>query len=113
MPDIRHIYSVRVFFEDNPSEFKIRPILIIEVDHDSALFTITEITSSLPKVPPTFHDRFKEPIINWRRAGLTEPSCVKTHKIYRIEQDKLLKFIGKVPARDFDRIVAKIIDINS
>ncbi|KUO73230.1 MAG: hypothetical protein APF81_14015 [Desulfosporosinus sp. BRH_c37] len=50
-----------IFFEDNPSEFKIRPILIIEVDPDSALFTIAEITSSQPKIPPTYHDRFKEP----------------------------------------------------
>jgi len=66
-----------------------------------------------PTVPPTYHDRFKEPIINWRRAGLTEPSYVKTHKIYRIGQDKLLKLVGKVTAHDFDRILAKIIDVHS
>ena len=113
MPDIREIYRVKVFFEDNPSEFKTRPILIIEVDPDSTLFTITEITSSQPKVPSTYHDQFKEPIINWRRTGLTEPSYVKTHKIYRIEQDKLLEFVGEVPCLDFDRILTRIIEVNS
>ncbi|MHB1405546.1 MAG: type II toxin-antitoxin system PemK/MazF family toxin [Desulfitobacteriaceae bacterium] len=113
MPDIREIYRVKVFFEDNPSEFKIRPILIVDFDTDSALFTITEITSTQPKVPPTYHDRFKEPIINWRRAGLTEPSYVKTHKIFRIEQDKFLEFVGEVPGLDFDRILARIIEVNS
>ncbi|MEL7658597.1 MAG: hypothetical protein AAGU75_22120, partial [Bacillota bacterium] len=82
MPNIREIYRVRIFFEDDPTQFKTRPILIIDVDSDSELFTITEITSSMPKNPPTYHDRYKEPIINWRRSGLNEPSYVKTHKIY-------------------------------
>jgi hypothetical protein len=41
MPNIKEIYRVKIFFEDNPSEFKIRPILIIDVDPDSGLFTIT------------------------------------------------------------------------
>lgn len=113
MPDLREIYRVKIYFEDDPSQFKIRPILIIDVDSDSGLFTITEITSSKPKVPPTYHDQYKEPIINWRRAGLTEPSYVKTHKIYRIEQDKLLEFVGEVPGIDFDRILDRIIEVNS
>lgn len=110
MPDIREIYRVKIFFEDNPFEFKIRPILIIDVNLDSGLFTITEITSSQPKVPPSYYDQFKEPIINWRRAGLTEPSYVKTHKIFRVEKDKLLEYVGKMPSHDFDRILARIIE---
>ena len=113
MPDIREIYRVKVFFGENPSEFKIRPVLVIDADPDSRLYTITEITSSPPRVPPTYHDQFKEPIINWRRAGLTEPSYVKTHKVFRVEQDKLLQFVGEIPGADFDRILDRIIEVNS
>lgn len=44
---------------------------------------------------------------------MTEPSYVKTHKIFRIEQDKLLEFVGEILGRDFDRIIARIIEANS
>ena len=59
MPNIGDIYSVEIFYDDNPSESKIRPVLVIDVEDNICLFV--EITTTSPKTPPTYYDQFKEP----------------------------------------------------
>ncbi len=108
------IYSVRIFYEDNTQEYKNRPVLIINVEEDLVNFyTVAEITKSAPSNPPRYYDRFKEPILHWRKSGLKSPSYVKTHKIHKIPEDKLLKFCGELEENELIRILYRIVEVNT
>lgn len=113
MAYIGDIYSVRVFYDDNPSQYKTRPVLVVNVEEGLSLYTIAEITRTSPKTPPTYFDQFKEPIFDWRKAGLNSPSYVKTHKIHRVPEDKLLKFCGALESNELIRILNRIVEVNT
>lgn len=113
MASIGDIYSVRIFYDDNPSQYKTRPVLVVNLDKELNLYTIAEITRTGPKTPPTYFDQFKEPIFYWRRAGLNSPSYVKTHKIHRVPEDKLLKYCGELESIELIRILNRIVEVNT
>ena len=113
MAGIGDIYSVKIFYEDDPSQYKTRPVLVVDVEEELSLYTIAEITRTSPKNPPTYFDQFKEPIFDWRRAGLNSPSYVKTHKIHRVPEDKLLRYCGELGSNELVRILNRIVDVNT
>ncbi len=116
MADIKDIYLVKIYYEDNQKHFKNRPVVIINKNTNEAeeeLYTISEITSSKPKTPPSYYDEFKEPIIKWKKAGLDKMSFVKSNKLHLVKSDKLYKKIGVMENDDFFRIVKRIIEENS
>ncbi len=113
MANIGDIYSVKIFYDDNPSQHKTRPVLVVNVEEELGLYTIAEITRTGPKNPPTYFDQFKEPIFDWRRAGLNSSSFVKTHKIHRVPEDKLLKFCGELEGNELVRILNRIVEVNT
>lgn len=88
-------------------------MLIINYLHEDNTYVIAEITKTKPKIPPTYYDQFKEPIEKWKQAGLHEKSYVKTHKLHRIESDKLINRIGKTDTTDFNNIIERVIEVNS
>lgn len=110
MANVGDIYTVEIFFEDFPDQSKLRPVLIVDVEDNLYLFA--EITSTPPKAPPTYFDRFKEPIHSWREAGLLNPSYVKTHKLHRAQEDKLLIYRGKLEGAKLITILNRIIEVN-
>ena len=72
MPDPRDIYLVKIYYKGQTGTFKTRPVLLIN-NLANDWVTIAEITSVPPKLPPSYYDKFKEPIINWIDCGLTSP----------------------------------------
>lgn len=113
MAGIGDIYSVKVFYNDNPSQYETRPVLVVNLEEVLGLYTIAEITRTGPKTPPTYFDQFKEPIFDWKRAGLISPSYVKTHKIHRVPEDKLLKYCGELESNELVRILNRIVEVNT
>lgn len=69
------IYWIGVGYEDSPGESKVRPAIIVS-EEDDALLILVATTSVPPHDPPKYHDQFKIPILNWRKAGLLKPSWV-------------------------------------
>jgi len=116
MADIRDIYVVRIYYENDIKNFRNRPIIIINKTVEQLkekFFTISEITGAKPKTPPSYYDNFKEPIIKWKKAGLDKLSFVKTNKLQVVKSDKLYKKIGEMDNGDFERIVKRIIEEHS
>ena len=113
IPSIQDVYLMRVYFKGVSGDFKVRPVLLIDFDEELQLFTIVEITSVPPKMPPGYYDKFKEPVTNWEESGLDEPSYVKCKNIHRVDPTRLLKKIGSLNTIDFDNIIEKIILYNS
>ena len=110
MASIGEIYTVEIFFDDDPSKSKLRPVLIINAENN--IYTFAEITSTPPKVPPTYFDRFKKPIQDWQKAGLLNASYVKTHKLHRSGEDKLVKYRGKIEGEELIAILTRIVEVN-
>jgi len=70
------IYWLNVGYQDSPTESKIRPVVIIGIEDDELLLLVA--TTSVPsKDPPKHFDKYKIPILNWRKAGLLKPSWVQ------------------------------------
>lgn len=113
MAEIRDIFIVKIYYEDDCNKWKHRPIVIVNKIQNNDLYVISEITSQSPKKPPSFYDQFKEPIVKWKKSGLNKMSFVKTNKIYKVSGDKLYKKIGVMDTDDYIRIVKRIIEVNN
>jgi mRNA interferase MazF len=110
-PNIGDIYKVLIYFEDDETQYKSRPAVIINIQEDK-YFTIAEITSIPPNVPPKYYDSFKVPIYKYSEAGLNRMSYVKANKLHKIVEDKLYEFLGKMDLEDLQNAINKIIEIN-
>lgn len=110
MINYKDIYEVKVYFDDNPRKYKVRPVVIINI-LNANICTITEITSKEPSHPPKHYDRFKEPIFKWKEARLTKKSFAKVHKTYNIDISRLYKYIGVMDDTDFIRIYNRITEL--
>lgn len=110
MINCKDIYEVKVYFEDNPKKYKVRPVVVMNV-LDINTCTITEITSIAPSHPPKYYDQFKEPILKWREVGLDKKSYAKVHKTYNINTSSLYKYIGVMDDIDFIKIYNRIIEL--
>lgn len=70
---IGDLYYFDIAYEDNPSIVKNRPMMILTDDNDDVLLLIS--TTIQPRnIPLTYHDRYKIPIYNWRKTGLSRAS---------------------------------------
>lgn len=55
IPSIQDVYLMRVYFKGVSDDFKVRPVLLIDFDEELQLFTIVEITSVSPQMPPGYY----------------------------------------------------------
>lgn len=111
MDNVGYISWLEVYYEDK-DESKVRPVLVVNYEKESGLLTIAEISSSPLNNPPTYFDQFKEPIYQWKDAGLSRLSYVKTHRLHRIAKDELGPYCGELDTDEFLRILDRIIDVN-
>lgn len=114
MPNIRDIYTARVYYRGHSGNNKPRPVLIINTLQND-MFTIAEITSVSPKDPPSYFDRFKEPILKWQQCGLDQESWVKCFKgnIHNVDGSRLHQHIGSMDVEDFNNAVMNIFTKNN
>ncbi|MCR8641559.1 type II toxin-antitoxin system PemK/MazF family toxin [Paenibacillus sp. N1-5-1-14] len=109
-PSISEVWKTKIYYKGTSGSGKIRPVLVVNYEEDSDLYTIQEITSVEPKEPPTHYDGLKQVISKWKEAGLDEKSYVKcshtnTHKIGRV---RLRGYIGILDEEDFETIIERI-----
>lgn len=105
--NVGDIYSVRVEFEDDPTQAKIRPVVILYVEEAESPFValVQPITSKPPDDPPKYHDGFKIEIQQWSAAGLRKPSWVKSDVILQVETKAFRRFIGHMEEEDLFRVL--------
>ena len=107
------IFWLEVGYQDNPSESKIRPAIIV-AEKDNYLLTLVATTSVPPNDPPKYFDQFKIPILNWHRSGLLKPSWVQGLRLIHLTREQLRAlvreedFIGRMNEQDFNHLVGEI-----
>jgi mRNA interferase MazF len=110
MPDMRDIYTIKIYYKGRRGKYKTRPVLILEPLPNEEC-NIVEITTAGPKKPPTYYDQYKEKIDTWKECGLNALSYVKCTNIHIIENHRLIKKVGVMSEEEFEKIVKRINEI--
>lgn len=97
------IWLAKVVFEDDPGNFKYRPVVILETG--IATLLSAKITGHDPR--PNFFGEYQ--IIDWGKAGLKKQSTIRLSQIFRISPDYLVHKIGKLQPKDI-YFVEKILE---
>lgn len=88
------IYWAEVLYEDNPSESKVRPVVIAK---DSVVYVLAlKVTSQNVRE----NDDGDYRLIYWKEAGLSAPSVVRIRKISKLAPEAFGECIGRVQAAD-------------
>jgi len=107
------IYWLNVGYQDSPTESKIRPVIIIGIEDDELLLLVAT-TSVPPKDPPKHFDKYKIPILNWRKAGLLKPSWVQGLRLINLTKTQMQilvnddNYIGCMNEIDFNHLVSEL-----
>jgi len=91
------IWLAEVHYKDIEGSKK-RPVLIL--DHIKKEVFCLKMTSQAPKAADDFE------IIRWQEAGLQKPTVINTAIRLRLEEDKLLSYLGTLHGDD--QILLKI-----
>lgn len=112
------IFWLEVQYKDIPNESKVRPAIIIDKIED-CYFIILSTTTQSPSNPPSYFDQFKIPILNWRKAGLLEPSWGLGYRLIELTEFELESIvknkdrIGKMGKKDLKYLINEIEDIHN
>nr|WP_240986842.1 type II toxin-antitoxin system PemK/MazF family toxin [Acididesulfobacillus acetoxydans] len=112
------VFWLDVAYEDAPDESKRRPVIIVAKAENEFLILVAT-TSVPPHDPPKYHDRYKIPIVNWRRAGLFEPTWGLGFRLLELSREQLKSlvtdkdFMGTIPKTDFNFLIQQIESIHS
>lgn len=101
--DFGEIYWIEKAFDDDPKQSKCRPAVIVGKENENLILVAT--TSQNPEDPPKPYDQFKFPILNWRKAGLTEPSWCLCLVLIELPKEALQEYIGKMDEGDYERLL--------
>ncbi len=94
------VWWARVTFEDDPSTYKVRPVVII--DGRAFVCTALKVTSQRK------NDLYHVELVQWRAAGLDKPSWVEVGKTVRLNEDSFGEMIGRLDHEDILRIVRRL-----
>lgn len=100
------IFYAEVAYTGNPSKSSNRPVLVIDELEDNLLLLISTTTKGIRK-PPNYHNQFKIPINNLKKAGFTKPSWCRG----KILNKK--SCIGKIIPEDLNFIIEEIKNLNA
>lgn len=112
------LFYFDVAYEDDPSKFKTRPVLVIEEMEDDFLLLVST-TSIKRNIPMKWYDYYKIPIPNWRKANLKDPSWCRGRiliKEKRTVVESLISvedYIGKIHPHDFNYIIDEIAKLHT
>lgn|SRR5699024_552279 len=115
---IGDLFYFDVAYEDDPSIFKNRPVMLLQESEDNFLLLISTTTTKRND-PLKWYDAYKIPIQNWRKTGLREPSwCLARNliEISRAELELLIgadDYIGRMHPEDFNYIIEEIERLHS
>ncbi|WP_368900863.1 type II toxin-antitoxin system PemK/MazF family toxin [Oceanobacillus oncorhynchi] len=117
MFDLGDIFYIEVAYDDDPTQSKRRPAIVISEDGEDLRILITT-TSKERNHPFHRHDYYKIPIHNWRKSGLTEPSWCRGKVLIEVSLSELQDvvssedFIGKLTEDDFNYIEEELIKLH-
>ena len=103
--DIGEIWGVDFPFDDDSSQSKIRPCLILDVETLEVL--------SLKVTTHVARDEYDIPIFKWRDANLPKPSFARTSKAVSLPKKSFLKKYGKIDDMDFGNIIEAYMKFNT
>ena len=90
------VYLQEVVFEDNPEEFKLRPIL--DLGNNTGVTLAAKITSKPPRA-----GYFGEYVLQqWKEAGLKKPSTIRLSKLFPLSDRKT--YLGHLTPLDIHNI---------
>ncbi|PGO25295.1 hypothetical protein CN982_22110 [Bacillus cereus] len=97
---IGEIWLMKVAFIDNPSQVKVRPVVMVSENEVYELeIQVTPITTQATRDP------YDVKIEDWRGAGLRAPSVARTFKTFPTVKGKLIKPLGKLASEDLHKIL--------
>lgn len=102
--NVQEVWTVEFPFEDNPTQSKIRPCIIIDID-----------TLEVLSIKVTTHesrDEYDIPIFKWKEANLIEPSYARVSKSMSIPKESFIKKCGMIADVDFKNISKAFIKYN-
>ncbi|MDD4666096.1 MAG: type II toxin-antitoxin system PemK/MazF family toxin [Clostridia bacterium] len=95
--NIGEVWTVDFPFEDDATQSKIRPCLIMDVQDKVYVLSI-KITRHKAR------DEYDIPIFKWEEANLLEPSFARVSKVMLFLKDCFIKKCGKLNDTDFNNI---------
>ena len=93
------VVDAYVFYEDEPSKGKVRPVLVISPEEVFAL--ALKMTSHPPR--QNFPGEYQ--IIRWAQAGLPKPTTVRISKLLKIQYENIIKVRGRLAETDMLQIM--------
>ena len=98
-PQKWEIWLATVYFEDNPTQAKERPVIVIDITA-SYIYVAIKVTGTAPRLKYA-----KEYAIrNWAYAGLRKASTARCSKILRIPRSEMIHYIGTLHPVDIMEI---------
>ena len=94
------VWRAAVYFEDDPTEFKERPVVILD---DRVLLCVSLKVTSKEK-----NDRYHVRLKQWRAAGLSKPSWVDVSKVLEIKEQDFVSEIGMLDIEDITAIISRL-----
>lgn len=96
------VYWADVPFEDDPTQSKVRPVIIAK---DSTVYVLTmRVTTHAPRD----YDPYDYSLIEWQYANLSAPSVVRIRKLAKLPPEKILSHIGRLHPSDMLGIQTKM-----
>jgi len=98
------IYLAKVHFDDKPNVYKIRPVVVLDVEKSIVL--VLKVTSKVNQT--RFLSYYLE---NWAACGLNAPSSVIVSLVYEVKMSDIYhdKFIGRLNEKDSNNILALLL----
>ena len=94
------VWTARVYFEDQPEVFKVRPVVIY--GNRAFICTALKVTSREK------NDRFHIAIRQWAAAGLDKPSWIDISKVIQMPEDQLIAQIGTLDTEDILEVLSRL-----
>jgi mRNA interferase MazF len=103
--NVGEVWEVDFPFEDDPTQSKRRPCIIMNVDIVEAL--------SIKVTRHQSRDDYDVPIFKWKEANLLEPSYARVSKIMVFPKEAFIRKFGKIQDSDFKNVSKAFIEYNS
>lgn len=92
------IWLANVRFEDNPEEYKLRPVLVI--DKQNMFILSFKMTSHSPR--QNFHGEYS--IKYYKEAGLIKPTVIRLSKKLLLLENEFIHKIGRLHPYDINEV---------
>lgn len=104
-PALDDIWLAYIVFSDHPSAGKVRPVVVVDVNIDTATVIVMKVTSKDLSKYPTIP---RIPLYDWNRYGLVKPSCIRLDQTFELAFEDLLRDepLGRLPKSCTDVLIS-------